>query len=134
MVIENCFLIFDKDFEKRNWVDWIKDHVSLAPPPHRFQGEISIEHDGIVFEGIDKYQNADAEFKIKKEYIRQLYHGYDEIFNKFQTRGFGLSYAPIRMKIENDDIESESVYLVSNFNGISSTNQELFEILKNWLS
>lgn len=134
MVIENCYLIFDKDFEKRNWMDWLKNHVSLSPPPHRFHGEISIEYDGILFKGIDTYQNVDADFKIEKEFIRQLFHGYDELFNKFQTRGFGLSYAPIRIKIEKETNEPENLYLVSNFNGIFSTNQELFEILKTWLS
>lgn len=134
MLIENCYLIFDKDFEKRTWIDWIKDHISLAPPPHRFHGKISIEHDGILFEGIDEYQNTTSGFKIKKELISQLYHGYDEMFNKFQTRGFGMSYAPVRIKIENERNGSENLYLVSNFNGVFSSNQELFEILKTWLS
>lgn len=135
MILENCYLIFAKDFKKRNWADWIKTQICLAPPPFRFKGHIAIEYDGILFEGYDAYENSNTEFKINKESIRQLYYGYDNVFNKFETKGFGISYAPIRITIENNNNkEAENLYIISDFNGIFSADGELFETLKKWLS
>ena len=134
MNLENCYLIFGEDFKNRNWIDWVKSHISLAPPPYRFHGEISLDHDGILFQGMDDYKDSDTEFKIKKDSITQLYHGYDEVFNRYQTRDFGMSYAPIRMQIEKGNEEMNHLYVISNYNGVTSSNLELFETLKTWLS
>ena len=133
MDFENCYLIYEKDFEQQNWIDWIKNHISLAPPPHRFHGQLHLESNRLLFEGKDKYENEVCEFGIAKNSITQIYHGYDETFNKFQTRGFGLSYAPIRLQLESTASDPQNIYLVSNFNGVTSANEQFFEILKKWL-
>ncbi len=55
MSIENAYLIFKNDFSHRNWIDWIKSHITLGPPPYRFKGSISFDYDGISFKGYDPH-------------------------------------------------------------------------------
>ena len=137
MKIDYTYLIFKNDFKHRNWIDWIASHIILGPPPYRLKGSISIDSQGITFSGYDTYLKENVEFLIKKNEMTQLYYGYDETFSTFQTRGMGLSWAPIRIKFNSisfDDKEEDTLYLVSKFNGEFSENQELFNELKDWLS
>lgn len=138
MEIDDTYLIFKNDFKLRNWVDRIKSHIMLAPPPYRFKGSILFDNNGITFKGFDAYSKENTEFTIRKDEITQLYYGYDKTFSTFQTRGMGLTWAPIRITFESKKIYYEEVetdlYLVSKFNGAFSENQNLFEGLKLWLS
>ncbi|MDG3584150.1 hypothetical protein [Galbibacter pacificus] len=106
-----------------------------APPPYRYKGSITFDYDALAFSGYDSYNKEDTVFKIQKSSITQLYYGYDEIFSTFQTRGMGISWAPIRFTIHSDLQDSETfLYVVFGFDGISSENKTLFEELKTWLS
>ena len=135
MTVENVYLIFKNDFNHRNWIDWIKSHIMLGPPPFRFKGSISFDYTGISFKGYDFQLEQNVEFNIAKNEITQLYYGYDETFSAFQTRGMGMSWAPIRFTFDSSEIKNDTdLYLISEFDGISSGNQNLFEELKIWLS
>lgn len=136
MEIENAYLIFKSDFKHRNWIDWIKSHIMLGPPPYRFNGSIFFDYKGISFSGYDAFLKETTEFVIAKAKITQLYYGYDDTFSTFQTRGLGLSWTPIRITFESaEEEESETdLYLISEFNGAFSENKNLFEELKLWLS
>ncbi len=135
MTIENTYLIFKNDFNHRNWIDWIKSHIMLGSPPYRFIGSVSFDYDGISFSGYDSHLKENAEFNIAKDEITQLYYGYDETFSTFQTRGMGMTWAPIRFTFDSSEIKNETeLYLVTEFNGAYSENQNLFEELKIWLS
>ncbi len=104
MTFENAYLIFKNDFSHRNWIDWIKSHIMFGPPPYRFQGSISFDYNGISFRGYDTHLGEVSEFNIAKSEITQLFYGYDESFSKFQTRGMGLTWAPIRISFESAEI------------------------------
>ena len=107
----------------------------LGPPPFRFKGSISFDYTGISFKGYDFQLEQNVEFNIAKNEITQLYYGYDETFSAFQTRGMGMSWAPIRFTFDSSEIKNDTdLYLISEFDGISSGNQNLFEELKIWLS
>lgn len=138
MKIDDAYLIFKDDFKSRNWIEWIKSHLMFGPPPYRFKGSIIINHYGLTFMGYDSYTKQDAEFTIRKNQITQLYHGYDATFSQFQTRGMGLTWAPVRITFEpmefNDNETETDVYIVAKFNGVFSENQTLFEELKRWFS
>ncbi len=135
MTIENAYLIFKNDFSHRNWIDWIKSHIMLGPPPYRFQGSISFDYNGISFNGYDTHLKENREFNIAKDDITQLYYGYDETFSTFQTRGMGMTWAPIRFTFDSSEIKNETdLYIVTEFNGVYSENKNLFEELKIWLS
>lgn len=112
--------------------------MMLAPPPYRFKGSVLFDYKGITFQGFDTFSNENTEFTIRKGNITQLYYGYDETFSTFQTRGMGLTWAPIRITFESvkffDEDEETELYMVSKFNCAFSDNQMLFEELKLWLS
>lgn len=138
MEIDETYLIFKKDFKHRNWIDWIKSHMMLAPPPYRFKGSVLFDYKGITFQGFNTYSKESTQFTIRKKDITQLYYGYDETFSTFQARGMGLTWAPIRITFESttffDEDDETELYMVSKFNGAFSDNQILFEELKLWLS
>lgn len=130
MVVKNSFLIFKNDFRHRTWLDWIQSHIMLAPPPFRFKGSVTFNASGINFVGYDIFHDEEVQFNIPKNEIEQLYHGYDGTFSTVQTRGMGTTWAPIRFKFAHGN----DLYLISEFNGIYSANEELFEELKLWLT
>lgn len=135
MTIDHAYLIFRNDFKQRSWIDWLKTHISLNPPPYRFKGSIKLDSSGISFIGYDSYLEERSEFNIPKEKITQIYYGYDETYSTFQTRGMGLTWSPIRISFELNFIENEKyLYLSSGFNGVCSTNENVFNQLKIWLS
>lgn len=133
-MIEIAYLIFSEDFKKRNWIDWLKSHVMGAPPPHRFKGILNFYQDTLTFDGWDAYLQEATNFTIRKEYITQIYHGFDTIFNAFQTRNLELFWTPIRLTLrENEEEEERYLYLVAEFDGLRSANDQVFEELKSWL-
>jgi len=135
MTIDNAFVIFKNDFSHRNWIDWIKSHIMMAPPPYRFQGAISFTNHNLHFNGYDSQLKENVKFNIDKTEITQLYYGFDETFSSFQTRGMGITWAPIRITFDTNQFENETVlYLVAEFNGVFSENKHLYEDLKLWLS
>lgn len=138
MKIHDAYLIFKKDFKNRNWLDWIKAHIMLAPPPYRFKGSVFFDYKGITFKGFDTYLKKDVKFNIRKDEINQLYYGYDKTFTLSETRGMGMGWAPIRIRFDaskfDDDEEETDLYLVIKYNGVFSENEKLFEELKLWLS
>ena len=133
--IDKSYLIFKTDFKHRNWIDWIKSHIMLGPPPYRFKGSVLFDNKGLSFSGCDSFLKEVAVFNINKNEISQQYYGYDEAFSTFQTRGMGMSYAPIRFTFESTEFEDETyIYLIAQFNGVSSNNDYVFNQLKAWLS
>jgi hypothetical protein len=130
MIIKNSFLIFKNDFKHRTWLDWIQSQIMLAPPPFRFKGAVTFDANGITFVGYDIFHDEEVQFNIPKNEMKQLYYGYDDTFRRLQSKGMDNTWAPIRFKFAHEN----DLYLISEFNGIYSANEELFEELKMWLS
>lgn len=55
MKIENAYLIFKEDFKHRDWIDWIKSHIMLSPPPYRFKGSVLFDNNALAFNGYDVF-------------------------------------------------------------------------------
>ncbi|MEH6407075.1 MAG: hypothetical protein V7767_07330 [Leeuwenhoekiella sp.] len=132
MNVENTYLIFKDDFKHRNWVDWVISHVMLGPPPFRLKGALTFTTDGFIFKGYDMFTKENSEFEINKSDIIQLYLGYDKLFRRAQARG-DSSFEPLRIKLNMENKETD-LYVVSEYNGMTSANTELFEEMKIWLS
>ncbi|WBL26776.1 hypothetical protein [Zunongwangia sp. HGR-M22] len=134
MTIENLLIIYDTDFKKRNWLDWIISHSMFSPPIHRYSGRAEILSDHFIFRGFDKQKDENVEIVLYRHLITQLYLGYDKIYSRFQVRS-SFFWQPIRIQYQNGSQEKpEYIYLISNYNHFSTSNKELFEALKIWLS
>jgi hypothetical protein len=131
----NALIILGNDFKRRNLFDWLWAHISGALPPHRYRGTLELKPDSLIFYGLDTYAGTDAEFRIDRRTIRQVYHGYDDIYNLFQTRGIGLSWAPVRLTVEKDFPDSvEYVYIIAGYDQPLTSNAAFYSFLIEWLS
>jgi hypothetical protein len=129
----NVLLIRTTDLKKRKLTDWIIAHVSGSLPPHRLRGKLDFTQQSLLFDGIDTYTNTPVTFEIPRESIQQVYHGYDKIFNVFQTRGLGLNWAPVRLQLSTDEPDN-FLYLIAGYTTMGTQNKELFQFLTDWLS
>lgn len=134
MTIENTLVIFRNEFKQRSLFDWLISHTSGALPPHRYRGEIEITDKFLQFRGVDTKLNSDSEFSILKGTIEEVYYGYDEVFNVYQTRGLGLSWAPVRIKFTDIDGQENFAYFITGYERWRSVNKDFYNFLIEWLS
>ncbi len=71
-------------------MDWLKAHTSFLKPLHRYEGILTLHTDRINLSGIDKTNKSAVSFDVYKHQIEQLYLGFDDTFNIFETRSLGL--------------------------------------------
>ena len=45
MTIENLLIIYETDFKRRNWLDWVISHIMFSSIVHRFSVRAIIETD-----------------------------------------------------------------------------------------
>lgn len=130
----NTLIIFRDEFKQRNFFDWIISHTSGFLPPHRYRGEIEVTDKFIKFIGTDTKLKTDTEFIIDKGSIEEVYFGYDETFNVYQTRGLGLSSAPVRIKFIDTDGQEKFGYFITGYDKWGSVNKDFYSFLIEWLS
>jgi hypothetical protein len=126
---------FEDDIKSRSWLDWLTAHTSLMKPLHRYEGLLAVYANRLNFSGIDKRSSTQDDFSldIYKYQIEQLYHGFDEIFHQWETRGLGLTGLPLRLTFTQNEKE-EKLYLITNYKAGWWNNTDCFEFLKNWVS
>jgi hypothetical protein len=133
-MIINALLIYGDDFRQRSFWLWLISHISGVLPPHRYRGTVHLLPDSLYFEGYDNILKENAILDIRKEKIEQVYHGYDKIYNVWQTRGMGLNWAPIRLQLSIDQgNEKEFIYIIAGYTVPGTENRRLFSYLINWL-
>ena len=128
-------LIYDRDFPKRKFTDWLLSHISGALPPHRYKGFLTLQDDCLVFRGTDTVRKTETEIVIPREMIRQVYLGYDKVYSVFQTRSLGMFWSPVRLELKGHSSYSvEYLYIVAGYNRIGTQNKDLYRYLTEWLS
>jgi hypothetical protein len=131
----SALLIYERDFPKRRFLDWLFSHISGALPPHRYKGILTMEEDCLMFQGYDTLLKTDTSILIHKETIRQVYHGYDSVYTIFRTRGLGLFWSPVRLELKShSSYTTEYLYIVVGYHKISTLNKEFYRYLTEWLS
>lgn len=130
---EKVLMAFDTDIKNRTLGEWARAHTSLAKPLHRYEGEITLEEDRIVFHGINKQTRRDFLKVIMKDTVTDVQIGFDRVFKRREDRSLGLAFKPLRISFrENENIRM--MYLIISFKPIrrSSNNQEWYDILIRW--
>jgi hypothetical protein len=133
-MIANVLLIFQDDFKHQSFLDWLISHVSGSLPPHRYAGKVEISGRFIRFYGTDTLINQNTDLIIRKECILEVFHGYDKVYNVFQTRGLGLNWAPVRLKFQDSDLGERYLYMLTGIEQDEITNAYLYNFLVEWLS
>ena len=134
MLNVQALIIFQEDLQKRSFFDWISSHISGSLPPHRYIGNLELTDKCMRFAGYDSQQKCHAEFLMMKERILEVYHGYDKVYNIFQTRGLGLTWAPVRLKFTDDGDDTKVVYFITGYTILGTTNKDFYSFLREWLS
>jgi len=126
-------MAFEKDIKSRTLGEWARAHTSLAKPLHRYEGEIILEEDRIVFRGINKQSRKEFEKTITKNTVTDIQMGFDKIFKRREDRSLGLAFQPLRISFkENGSIRM--MYLIISFRPFcrSSNNEEWYNTLIRW--
>ncbi len=61
--------------------------------------------------------------------ISQLYLGFDELYPASSVKNFGAFWQPLRIKYSTSDNPESAVYLVTDYNGIFTSNQIWYDTL-----
>jgi hypothetical protein len=130
----SALLIEKEDMQKRSFLDWLVSHTAGFLPPHRYKGMLDITDAFLKFEGIDSRTSEETELIFPKATITEVYHGYDKIYSIFQTRGLGLTWAPVRLKIEERPDISRWFYLIAGYDTLNTLNRDFYTYLTIWLS
>ncbi|MEO8821726.1 MAG: hypothetical protein ABI374_12835 [Ginsengibacter sp.] len=124
---------FEEDILNRSWEDWLVAHLSFGKPLHRYEGVLTIYTNTLVLIGKEKKTKDEFSLEIYRQEMEQLYLGFDETFNASETRGFGLTWLPLRLIFTKDD-QIRKLYLIINYSFGKTDNKEYFEFLKQWVS
>lgn len=125
---------YKREVQKRSWLDWLRAHVSVSKPLHRYEGVLDVFRNGILLKGYDTQAGEERVFRINKAQIKQVYLGFDGTFHLGEVSGLGLHWQPLRIKyIDEEDKNERYLYLVMDFALGRSTNKLWYSALKDWL-
>lgn len=127
-----------KEWEKRGFLNWVAGWRSSREWKHRYEGELRLEEEKLVFEGVDKKEGERYRKEISREDVTDIYHGFDRVFRRRDAPSlgtlFGIGFKPLRVSFREGD-EERSLYLIIGFNRstASSNNKEWKEQLEKWV-
>lgn len=126
-------MAYKEDIKHRGFLDWLKAHTSFVKPLHRYEGNITLSDEKIVFDGKDIKTKNDCAIEINKIDVTDIYLGFDDVFKRGEDRSLGISFQPLRIVFSKDEKEY-ILYLIIDFNRLlrATKNKEWYEELKKW--
>ncbi len=115
----NVLWSFDYEIQNRQKSQDLAFQFSLVKPFHTHFGTIALTEDSIQIEG-------DENLNLPLTDLSQLYLGFDENFTAILAKNFGLFWQPLRLTT----IEGKYIYLIINYNFLTSANKIWFQKLQ----
>lgn len=113
---------------------WVKAHVSTKCPPHRYEGDLSIEGQCLVFRGRDIKEGRDFEEVIPFDRIIEVFLAFDERLHGSIDLSFGIGGpAPFIVRYQSEDGEQTAYFnaRLSNYPvHVANRNREWYETLE----
>ncbi len=130
---DKVLMAYKEDIKHRGFLDWLKAHTSFVKPLHRYEGNITLSDEKIVFDGKDIKTKNDSAIEINKIDVTDVYLGFDDVFRRREDRSLGISFQPLRIVFSKDEKEY-ILYLIIDFNRLlrATKNEEWYEELKKW--
>ena len=100
--------------------------ASFSTPLHRHEGNIALTNEEIIIEAIS---DDDEDLTIDLSTLKQIYLGFDDLFTASSVRGMGLLWQPLRIEYYLTPVETRSIYLIIDFNGIYTHDKAWFQTL-----
>lgn len=131
---DKALLAHEEDIKERGLLDWLRAHTSWMKPLHRYEGELTLEEDRLIFEGEDTKEDRHYKKEIRKEDVTEVYHGFDDSFRRREDRSIGIRFKPLRVNYKENDKE-RTMYFVTDFSRLTrgSNNKEWYEALREWI-
>ncbi len=130
----NALVAFEEDILNRGFWDWLVAHTAFAKPLHRYEGELTLFHDRLFFEGQDKKARRRYTLEIGKNQVEGVFHGFDDVFRRGEDRALGLSFQPLRIRIRKQGTIVALYFIIEYRRAFrTSKNKEWYEKLNRWL-
>ena len=100
--------------------------TSFVPPLHRHEGNIALTNSEIIIEGID---DDDEDLTIQLDQLKQIYLGFDDIFPATSVKSFGFLWQPLRIEYYTSAAETQSIYLIIDYNGLYTHDKDWYNTL-----
>lgn len=119
--------------EWSNVSQWLKAHISTKSPPHRYEGDLAIEGQCLVFRGRDIKEVRDFKEVIPFNKIYKVLLAFDERLQDNIDLSFGIGGpVPLIIRYQSDNGE-QVAYLNTSFNNsrvrTANRNREWYETL-----
>ena len=113
--------------------EWIKTHVSARCPAHRYEGELVLDNEKLVFSGRDIKVGKDFELEIPFDDITDVSLGFSENLKSSTDPAFGIG-GPVPFVVRyQDNGNNRTVYFNTSFNNYLAhgdrTNRKWYETL-----
>jgi hypothetical protein len=105
--------------------------TSFVSPLHRHEGNIALTNSEIIIEGID---DDEENLTIQLNQLKQIYLGFDDLFPVTSVKSFGIFWQPLRIEYYTSAVETQSIYLVIDYNGIYTHDKDWFKTLTEMLA
>jgi len=134
----SAVMIKKDDMEQllREWSNvsqWLKAHISTKSPPHRYEGDLAIEGQCLVFRGRDIKEVRDFEEVIPLDRIIEVLLAFDERLKGSIDFSFGIGGpAPLIVRYQSESREQVAYFNTSLSNypvHIANRNREWYETL-----
>jgi len=120
--------------EWANVPEWIRSHISTRRPPHRYEGDLAIENDYLVFRGRDIKEGKDFEEVIPLDSVIDVFFDFDEHLKLSTDPSFGIGGpVPLAVRYQSHSGEQTAYFntCVSYYPfHIVNVNEEWYETLK----
>jgi hypothetical protein len=104
--------------------------TSFVPPLHRHEGNIALTNSEIIIESVG---DDGEDLSIQLNTLKQIYLGFDDVFPATSVKGLGLFWQPLRIEYYISAVETQSIYLIIDFNGIYTHDKDWFKTLTQML-
>lgn len=113
--------------------EWIKAHVLARCPAHRYEGELVIGDEKLVFSGRDIKAGEDFKLEIPFDGITDVYLGFSQDLKTSTDPAFGIG-GPVPFAVcYQDNGRSQTIYFNTSFNNYlahgETTNRKWYETL-----
>ena len=114
---------------------WVKAHISIKCPPHRYEGDLAIEGEHLVFRGRDIKEGKDFEEVIPLDSIIGVFFDFDKHLKGSIDPSFGIGGpVPFVVRYQTKGREQTAYFntTLTNYPGqVASRNREWYETLEN---
>ncbi|MFW6040511.1 MAG: hypothetical protein ACOC85_01600 [Thermoplasmatota archaeon] len=122
---------YEEDIENKGMSEW-KEGSPTVNTLKRYEGELTLFEDELVFEGIDNEAKQDFTLKISPYDVEEISLGFDDTFQERENEE--NSYLePLRITFFKEGIEYV-IYILAEFDPVVKTDETegWYEDLKDW--